>query len=572
MTKPDDLRKDFRAFLDAIWQENDLPLPTEVQLDIAQYLQHGPATRGVMAQRGEGKTWITTAYILWRLYVNPNERILLVSESANHARKTLKLVRLWIEKHKWLNYLLPKKGVKQRDGIEALDVGPSKEDRIPSVTALGITGQIVGNRATVIVPDDIETDETVLTINARERLKEKVAEFANVLLPGGDVVILGTYHHEASVYHHLEETGYEFRHWPGRYPATHERTDQLAPFLSDRLIAEPTLVGKSTSPGRFSEEYLDDKKLKIGNAGFAMQYMLRTDLTDYERCPLKLRDLVVYPCARNSAPVEVHWGMTNNRGSTALDDLPAVGFAGDCYHGPIFVSDERERYYGTKMVVDPAGGAGKEQTQRSKQRHDETAWAIISQLYGNLFLKCVGAYSGGHDVPNLMKIVQAAKLHGVNEIHIEKNFGGELLGELIKPLLKREFSQPRPGMDEGWACRVESFHRTKHDGHKEQRIVSIMDPILLQHRLIVDPAVACDTTWSHQLTHITMQKGCLDHDDRIDATAECVRLFQDVLSQDPEKAAQRYAQEHGQEELNTWVREYDEQEETSTPLKWATPW
>lgn len=527
-----------------------------------------------MAERGEGKTWITVAFLLWRLYMNHNERVLLISESAVHARKSLKLARQWIDVIPFLAHLQPKHGAKQRDGVEQFDVGPSSKDRMASVTALGITGQITGNRGTLIIPDDIETDETVLTVNSRDLLKDRIKEFENVRVPNSDVVVLGTAHHEDSVYKEFERIGYAIQHWPARYPSEAERTKHFATTLATMLERDPSLEGKSCSPLRFTDEYYAEREIKVGRSNFQMQYMLRTDLSDSERSPLKLKDLIVYPCHRDMAPVTIAWGQQDNNGSTKMDELPNWGLTGDGYYRPIFVHHERSNYAGTKMVIDPGGGEGKVQRNRSKQRHDETAWAIVGQLNGYLWLKHVGGYTGGHDEFNLAKIVSAAKQHGVNDIYIERNFGGDMLGQLLKPMLSRAFVNEGDHIHSGgWAARVETYARTKWDGAKEQRIISTLEPVLLQHRLVVDPSVALDETFAHQLTHITARKGSVEHDDRVEAVSECVGFFMDVMDQDPLKQAQRVLEERQSEDFRSWERRVEQEDGAEEQyITWAKPW
>ena len=72
---------DFRKFLFVVWKHLNLPSPTDVQYDIAKYLQHGEKRMVIEAFRGVGKSWITSAYVVWLLYMNPQLNILVVSAS-----------------------------------------------------------------------------------------------------------------------------------------------------------------------------------------------------------------------------------------------------------------------------------------------------------------------------------------------------------------------------------------------------------------------------------------------------------------------------------------------------------
>ena len=71
--------KDFRNFLYLVWKFLKLPEPTKIQYSVADYLQHGSQRQIISAFRGAGKSWITSAYTLWSLLLNPQLNILVVS-------------------------------------------------------------------------------------------------------------------------------------------------------------------------------------------------------------------------------------------------------------------------------------------------------------------------------------------------------------------------------------------------------------------------------------------------------------------------------------------------------------
>ena len=79
------LKDDFKLFLQALWEELDLPSHTQAQYAIADYLQHGPKRLQIQAFRCVGKSWITGAFVLWTLF-NYNERkIMIISASKQRA-------------------------------------------------------------------------------------------------------------------------------------------------------------------------------------------------------------------------------------------------------------------------------------------------------------------------------------------------------------------------------------------------------------------------------------------------------------------------------------------------------
>ena len=81
------------------------------------------------------------------------------------------------------------------------------------------------------------------------------------------------------------------------------------------------------------------------------------------------------------------------------------------------------------------------------------------------------------------------------------------------------------------------------------RIVDTLEPVLNQHRLVIDAAAARkdssgdeESRFSllYQLTHITKERGSLRHDDVLDALAHGVAYFRDQLARDTDRAEQHY--------------------------------
>jgi hypothetical protein len=54
---PEEL-KDFRNFLYIVWKHLNLPDPTDIQYEIAEWMQNGPRRAVIQGFRGVGKSWI----------------------------------------------------------------------------------------------------------------------------------------------------------------------------------------------------------------------------------------------------------------------------------------------------------------------------------------------------------------------------------------------------------------------------------------------------------------------------------------------------------------------------------
>ena len=77
--------KDFKNFLYLAWKQLNLPDPTALQYDIAQYMQHGDKRAIIQAFRGAGKSWICSAYVVHQLLMDQSLNILVVSASKTRS-------------------------------------------------------------------------------------------------------------------------------------------------------------------------------------------------------------------------------------------------------------------------------------------------------------------------------------------------------------------------------------------------------------------------------------------------------------------------------------------------------
>lgn len=524
---PDPIRDDFRNFAFLVWRHLNLPPPTEVQYNLTEYLQHGPRRRVIQAFRGVGKSWLTVAFVLWVLYRDPQKKVLVISASKNLADNFSTFCFQLINSMPMLSHLRPSPS--QRNAKIQFDVGPARESKDPSVRSVGITGQITGGRADLIVADDIESLNNALTQGARDKLAEAIKEFDSVLKPGGEIVYLGTPQTELSIYNQLPSRGYDIRIWPARYPdaAWMKRNGaRLAPMLAERLLADESLVGRPTDPKRFSDLDLAEREASYGRSGFALQFQLDTSLSDQDRYPLKLSDLIVMDCNDELAPEMLVWSTDPK---LAWDDsVPCVGLSGDRYYRPLQVSTDKVHwvpYQGAVLAIDPAGRGA-----------DELGYCVAKMLNGYVFITACGGLRGGYNEQNLEWLANLAKRQGVNHVVYESNFGDGMFGELFKPVLTRIHP-----------CVVEEV---RHSRQKELRIIDTLEPVMNRHRLVIDPKVIRSDYQSiqglsgdsansyllfYQMSRLTKERGCLRHDDRLDALAIAVGYWTQAMAQDEQK-------------------------------------
>lgn len=511
-------KEDFRVFLFIVWDAIGLPEPTPVQYDIANCLQHLPNDRFIIQGfRGVAKSFISCAFCVWSLWRDPQLKIEIVSASKDRADANAVFIRNIIRTIDFLEHLLPRKG--QRDTQNQFDVGEAVPDISPSVKSVGITGQITGSRADILLADDVEIPNNSGTQVQRDKLGEAVKEFDAIIKPDGNIIYLGTPQNEMSLYNELQQRGYHTRIWTVMYPETGaEREfygDRLAKLIADRYDSNPELwAGKPTDPKRFNEEEIYKRRLSYGKAGFALQFMLNTNLSDVEKYPLKVADLIVSSLDPNEASISYSW---SNERTNRLADLPCVALKGDYYHEPNSRSTETLHYTGCVMAVDPSG-----------RGEDETAYSVVKYLNGYLFVVEVGGYREGYSDGVMQQLANKAKYHGVNEIVIEGNFGDGMFTKLFTPVVIR--THP---------CAISEV---KNYAQKEARIIDTLEPVMMKHKLVVNTQVITDDfavyemnqqySLFYQMTRLSRDRGSLAHDDRLDALTMAIKYWLDQMDRD----------------------------------------
>ena len=536
---------DFRKFLFVCWQHLNLPDPTPVQYDIAKHIQNGEKRIIVEAFRGVGKSWITSAYVVWLLYMNPQLNILVVSASKTRADDFTTFTLRLINEMPILQHLIPNSD--QRQSKISFDVGPANASHAPSVKSVGVTGQLAGSRADVLIADDIEVPNNSATQGMRDKLSEAVKEFDAILKPNGRIIYLGTPQNQESLYNKLPDRGYKVRIWPARYPNEDQLVslgDKLAPRVKRELENDPELVGKSTDPNRFNDYDLAEREASYGRSGFALQFMLDTRLSDAERYPLKVSDLVVMDIPTEEAPEKVVWASGEQY---VVQELPNVAFNGDHYHRPMYISDQFVEYSGSVMSIDPSG--------RGK---DETGYAVVKMLNGYLYVRRCGGVAGGYSEEALQKLSLIAKEEQVNEIIVESNFGDGMFNQLITPVLSK--------------IHPVTLSEVRHNTQKEKRIIDVLEPVMNQHKLVIDKKVIKQDYEStqhlppeqslryqlmYQLTRVTAERGALSNDDRLDSLAMAVQYWVDAMAQDADRQINTRREEMLMDEINKVRRSAD---------------
>ncbi|UIY29194.1 phage terminase large subunit [Neorhizobium galegae] len=566
----DPVKDDFRVFLTLLWRHLKLPDPTPLQLDIAYYMQHHPRSGEIdhliiMAFRGAAKSWITGAYVLWTLLRDPQKKVLVASGSVRRSVAFVNWCLNLIAEMPILQHLRPKPN--QRQSSQAFDVGPARPDQTPSVFAVGITAQIVGFRGDLIVGDDVETNTNSMTPDMREKLADSVREFDAIIKPGGQIIFLGTPQTEASIYNVLEkERGYVIKIWPARFPNGKQRRaygSRLARWVQWKLEGDPSLAGTSTEPSRFSDEDLSAREMSWGKAGFALQFMLDTSLSDVDRYPLRLGDLIVMSLDRRNGPDLVSWGRGDH---LTHKDVQTISFDGDRVYGPASVSESFSKWQQIVAFIDPSG-KGK----------DETTLTIGAVLHSTAFCLKQAGWLDGHGEKTLKEIAKLLVEYNVSVCRVEEDFGQGMFAQLLQPYVKQAWKEkaaqlPHHPSDKRKATEIVSERAKKVQ--KELRIIQALEPVFKAHRLVMAKEVLQEDyavtqsrdgtelrdrySLMYQITRLAREKDCLTHDDRVEGLSGFITMVLEQLGIMPADAAEKAQEERLEKELAKFFKDAEE--------------
>lgn len=534
---------------------------SDLQIDIGDFLQHGPQYLMIQAQRSQAKSTIVAIYAVWCLIHDPKYRVLIISAGSDVAMEIANWIIQIIMNWDILECMRPDRQHGDRASAKAFDIHWQLKgaEKSPSIACIGVTANMQGRRADLLVPDDIESSKNGMTEVQRQQLQHLSRDFTSIC-QHGRICYLGTPQTVDSIYNALPGRGYEVRVWPGRYPTKEQLQhygDHLAPSIRAALEADPSLQtgggplgdqGQPTDPVLLPEESLTKKEVDQGPAYFQLQHMLNTALMDADRYPLKAKQLITMALSPERAPGSIHW-MPDQQKRVNVPGHPD----GVELYRPFSVSDELFEYEGRVMYIDPAGGG---------KNGDETVATVTYFLHGYVFLMEQVALPGGFADEVFAEIAALAMKHRVNKIDVEQNYGNGAFAQMLRPVLLRTFTEAgHPG-----APLVEDIHEV---GQKELRIIDTLEPIMARHRLVVNEQVWFDdiaqtqkyavdhrtvyTLWN-QLTKITRDRDALIHDDRLDSLAGAVRPWIEAIAVDEDKRIAQKATDDSMEFMNGWAQ------------------
>ena len=220
----------------------------------------------INAPRDHGKSFLFSfAYAIWRLYYNwipqlpPGGKFkslsrvsigYIFSATQDQSIKLLDIVKTEIQNNEKLRWLEPVNS--SDDQIWAKQEIKCSNGAIARARGYGVS--VRGAHPVWIVCDDVLTDETIYSeLIRRKQVDYFFGAITPMLVPGGQLIVVGTPFHAQDLYLDLQNNGQYFF---GRFPALDEATES-----------------KPLWPTRYTRDMLEQKKLEVGSTRFTREYM-----------------------------------------------------------------------------------------------------------------------------------------------------------------------------------------------------------------------------------------------------------------------------------------------------------
>ena len=440
-----------------------------LHLQLADWLEarwrEGSGLWLLMAFRGAGKSTLVGLFCAWLLGTDATLRIMVLAAEQSLAVKMVRNVKRIVEKHPFLTALVPD----QRDqwASDRFTVARPRELRDPSVLARGVTGNVTGARADVVICDDVEVPNTCETAEKRADLRQRLSEIDYVLVPGGVQLFVGTPHTYYTIY----------------ADTARQEAGEAAPFLHGFARLEVPILddaGTPAWPEKFPTARIEEIRRRTGPNKFASQMLLKpVAISEGRLDPDKL------------IPYDAELVYTEGNHEAALTLMGRRLVSACCWWDPAYGS--------------PRGGDG------------SVIAAVFLDAEGRYYLHDIAYLT--HDPDRREEVDEATQLcrqaaafasrRHMPAITLETNG----LGRFLPGLLRRELARQRV------ACAVREVANRRP---KAERILDAFDAPLAAGALHMHEAVR-DTPFLREMREWRPEVGTA-RDDGLDAVAGCLAM------------------------------------------------
>lgn len=217
----------------------------------------------ILAARDHGKSYFWTfAYPIWRARFWKGCMIYIFSATQQLAESFLKMIKDEILENEALEDMIPATGDRFWSAKEITTRQGSR------IRARGYGVKVRGGHPDYIVCDDVLGDDDIYSETIRRKnIDYYLSSITNMIVPGGQIVVVGTPMHQGDLYHELTVSG---EYVCKKYPALDKS-------------------GKPLFPERYNAAALEKKKRELKSAArFAREFMCEPLSDEASLFPLKL--------------------------------------------------------------------------------------------------------------------------------------------------------------------------------------------------------------------------------------------------------------------------------------------
>jgi hypothetical protein len=170
--------------------------------------QDRKANQLVLLPRGHLKSKLAAYRAAWHITNNPETTILYVSATADLAEKQLYQIKQILDnpiyRRYWPEMIGPEEGKREKWAVAEIAVDHPKRKlegvRDATVKAAGLTTNITGFHADVVILDDIVVPNNAYTEEGRDKTASLYSQLASIENPGAMEWVVGTRYHPKDIY------------------------------------------------------------------------------------------------------------------------------------------------------------------------------------------------------------------------------------------------------------------------------------------------------------------------------------------------------------------------------------
>lgn len=181
-----------------------------IHREMCQWWQRPDAKDNQIAllPRDHGKSAWIAIRALQALTIDPTKRILLISSTSNLATKQLKFIKDMLTSDTYRAFwpeMVHKEDVMREKWTEreiSIDHPLRKEESIrdPSIFTAGLTSNIVGMHADILILDDVVVDTNAYSEEGREKVREQYGYLSSIAGTDAKIWVVGTRYHPSDLY------------------------------------------------------------------------------------------------------------------------------------------------------------------------------------------------------------------------------------------------------------------------------------------------------------------------------------------------------------------------------------